>query len=115
MIIQNNSAAIYVCLASYTALYTRGPELYIRIVYTKKVKEDRIQKLLPGTRIRIFFLPPSYQKKKNVKMEMYNCYGTFAFTLREEHNEGIRRQGAVEDIGTQGRGSNRGLSKFYSD
>jgi hypothetical protein len=28
--------------------------------------------------------------------------------LREEHAEGIRRQGAVEDIGTQDRGSNRG-------
>jgi hypothetical protein len=93
------------------ALYARGPELCIRIVYTKKFKEDGIQKLLADTPVRIFFLPPSYPKK--VTMKMYKFYGTFTFTLREEHAEGIRRQGAVEDIGTQGRGS-MGCCKYCS-
>ena len=40
-------------------------------------------------------------------------YDTFTFTLREEHTEGIRGQGAEEDIETQGSGSNRGWSKLY--
>ena len=61
--IQNNSAALYVCLASYTALYARGPELCIRIVCKKKFKEDGRQKLLADTPARIFCLPPSYPKK----------------------------------------------------
>jgi hypothetical protein len=52
-----------------------------------------------------FFLSPSYP---SVTLKMYTFYGIFTFTLREEHAEGIRRQGAVEDIGTQDRGSNRG-------
>jgi hypothetical protein len=96
--VQNNSAAIYVCLASYTASYARGPELCVRFVCTKNFKEDGIQKLLADIRVGIFFLPPSYPK--NVKLKMYHFYSTFTFTLREEHTEGIRREGAVDVIGT---------------